>query len=124
MTTRDETGGDPGAGNTAGAATGEAPPRPFRSLLTAVFVFLLLLLATFGLRGWQDVSRARSRERALAAEVAATEARIAELQRRIERLKSDPTTLDRMAREELGLVSPDDVVIVLPERSAAATVAR
>jgi cell division protein FtsB len=103
----------------AGSAAPEAPPRPFRSLLSAVFVFLVLLLATFGLRGWQDVSRARERERTLAAEVAATEARIAELKRKIERMKNDPVTLDRMARQELGLVSPDDVVIVLPARAAA-----
>jgi len=105
-----------------GPGAAEAPPRPFRSLLTAVFVFLILLLATFALRGWQDVSRARARERALAADVAATEARIAELRRRIERLKGDPVTLDRMAREELGLVSPGDVVIVLPVRRAPAAV--
>jgi cell division protein FtsB len=96
-----------------------AAPRPLRSLLVALFVFLVLLLATFGLRGWQDVSRARARERALAEQVAATEARIAELKRRIARLQDDPVTLDRMAREQLGWVAPGDVVIVLPEPPAA-----
>jgi cell division protein FtsB len=110
----------------ASAPGGEAgtPPRPFRSVLVAVVAFLVLLLATFALRGWQDVSRARSRARALESEVAATEARIAELKRRIDRLRDDPVTLDRLAREEVGLVAPGDVVIVLPERSHAATVAR
>lgn len=93
--------------------------RPLRSLLSAVVVFLALLLATFGLKGWQDVARVRARERALESGIAASEGRIAELRARIARLKDDPLTLDRMAREELGLVSPDDVVIVLPERPAA-----
>jgi cell division protein FtsB len=99
-------------------------PRPFRSVLVAVVAFLVLLLATFALRGWQDVSRARARARALEAEVAATEARIAELRRRIDRLRDDPVTLDRLARQEVGLVAPGDVVIVLPERGRSATVAR
>lgn len=109
------------SGTSATPASGgsETPARPFRSLLVAVVVFFILLLGTFGLRGWQDVSRARERERVLAANVAATEARITELRRRIERLKDDPVTLDRMAREELGLVSPDDVVIVVPPAPAA-----
>ena len=107
-------------------ADSESGARPLRSLVVGVVLFFVLLLATFGLRGWQDVSRARARERTLAAEVAATEARIAELRRRIERLKDDPVTLDRLAREELGMVSPDDVVIVLPEHAASrsAVVAR
>lgn len=102
-----------------GAHAAERRPRPFRSLLSAAVVFAALLLGTFGLRGWQDVTRVRARERTLAAEVAATEGRIAELRRKIERLKDDPITLDRVAREELGLVSPGDVVIVLPSNPAA-----
>lgn len=92
--------------------------RPLRSLLSAVVVFLALLLATFGLKGWQDVARVRARARALESGIAASESRIAELRARIERLKDDPLTLERMAREELGLVSPDDVVIVLPPPAA------
>jgi cell division protein FtsB len=108
VTTTATTAGPPGPSMT------EPGARPFRSVLVAVVAFLVLLLATFALRGWQDVSRSRSRAAALEAEVAATEARIAELKRRIDRLRDDPVTLDRMAREEVGLVAPGDVVIVLP----------
>ena len=49
------------------------------------------------------------------------EERIALLKRRIESLKNDPVTLDRVARESLGLVRPEDVVIVLPARPPAVT---
>ena len=98
---------------------GESASRPLRSLLLAVVVFLILLLATFGLKGWQDVTRVRAREQTLQNGIAATESRIGELRARIERMKDDPATLDRMAREELGLVSPDDVVIVLPPAAPA-----
>lgn len=94
-------------------------PRPLRSLVSAMVVFLVLVLATFALKGWRDLSAAQAREKALAADVAAAEARIEESKRRIARLKDDPMTLDRMAREELGMVSPKDVVVVLPQEPRA-----
>ena len=91
-----------------------ARPRPLRSLLSAILVFLLLLLATAALKGWRDLERAREREATLGAQIVLTEKKIANLRRRIENLKSDPATLDRIARDELGLVHPDDVVVLLP----------
>ena len=95
-------------------------PRPLRSLVSAMVVVLVLVLATVALTGWRDLAAARAREKALAAEVASAEARIEEAKRRIARLQADPVTLDRIAREELGLVSPQDVVVVLPPPAAPA----
>lgn len=99
---------------TVAAQAASARPRPLRALVSALVVFLVLVLATAALKGFRDLERARERERTLAAEVAAAEARIEEARRRIDRLREDPVTLDRVARESLGLVAPDDVVIVLP----------
>jgi cell division protein FtsB len=90
-----------------------------RALLQALYAVVLIALASGALKGWRDHQRATAREATLAAEIAATEARIALLQRRIDRLQNDPATLDRVAREELGLVRPEEVVIVLPEAPAA-----
>ena len=92
----------------------EPRPHPLRSLLAAVVIFLVLLLATFALKSYRDLTAVHGRERLLVAEIAGTEQRIAELRHRIESLKNDPVMLDRVAREELGLVRPEDVVIVLP----------
>lgn len=103
---------------TAAADLAPARPRPLRSLVSAMVVFLVLVLATAALKGWRDLAAAQAREQALAAEVAAAEARIEEAKRRIARLQEDPVTLDRIAREELGLVSPQDVVVVLPPSPA------
>jgi cell division protein FtsB len=94
-------------------------PRPLRPLLGALVVFALLLLATGALRGGRELVAARARERALAAQAAAAEQRIAALRYRIERLNHDPATLERLAREELGYVRPGDVVIVLPPAAGA-----
>ena len=101
------------------APTDEPRPHPLRSLLVAVVVFLVLLLATFGLKSSRELAAVRGREHVLLAEIAGTEQRIAELKRRIESLKHDPVTLDRVARESLGLVRPEDVVIVLPAPATA-----
>jgi cell division protein FtsB len=92
-------------------------------VVVAVVVFLVLLLATFGLKSYRDLAAVRGRERQLTAEIAGTEERIAQLKRRIERLKNDPVTLDRAARASLGLVRPEDVVIVLPAPAPGAPAA-
>ncbi|HVF60049.1 MAG TPA: septum formation initiator family protein [Thermoanaerobaculia bacterium] len=93
-------------------------PRSFRAVLGAVVAGALLLLALAGVKSWQDLAAARAREAALEGENVESEERIAQLQGQIERLKSDPSTLERLAREELGLVRPGDVVIVLPPEDA------
>jgi len=100
---------------TEAAQATSARPRPLRSLLVALGAFVLLALAAAGLKGYRDYQSARSREVRLEGDIAATQARIHALERRIDRLQHDPATLDRVAREELGLVRPDEVVVVLPE---------
>ncbi len=107
-----------GTATTAGAAS-DRPRSPgvVRALLRALYAVVLVALASAALKGWRDHQRAEAREVLLESEIAATEARIAALRLRIERLQHDPTTLDRVAREELGLVRPEEVVIMLPERA-------
>jgi cell division protein FtsB len=105
---------------TFAAQAQEARPRPFRSLLSALLVFLVLLLATAALKGWRDLESAKAREASLRERVDTTQKSIEELRHRIQDLRSDPATLDRIAREELGLVGPHDVVLVLPPPQAPA----
>jgi cell division protein FtsB len=104
---------------TEAAQAGSARPRPYRSLLSALLVFLVLVLATAALKGWRDLQKANGREAELRSRVEATRERIDALRRRIRDLKDDPATLERVARGELGLVQPNDVVIVLPAPAPA-----
>jgi cell division protein FtsB len=87
----------------------------FRSLLGIGALALLLLLALGGLKGYRDLDVARHREQELADELAAKQARIRALESRIEDLRADPATLEKLAREELLMVRPGDVVVVLAE---------
>lgn len=90
-------------------------PSPLGPVLGLGVVFLLALLATTGLKGYRDLAATRERERTLETRIEETRERIVHLEERIHRLRDDPLTLERLAREELGLVEPGDVVIVLPD---------
>jgi cell division protein FtsB len=85
----------------------------FRSVLGIGALALLVLLALGGLKGYRDLGAARQRERQLGEELQSTQQRIRSLEGRIDDLKSDPGTLEKLAREELMMARPDDVVIVL-----------
>lgn len=89
-------------------------PGRFRKLLAAAVVGLLLLTAAAGLRSYRALDAARARESELAARIHTAKTDIAALETRIERLADDPITLESLAREELWMAGPGDVVIVLP----------
>jgi len=92
-----------------------APRRPVRTVTVAAVLFLVLLVGLAAARSWRDLDRARDREAELEAKVEATQQRVDALDRRIQRLRDDPQLLERLAREELGLVEDGDVVFVLPD---------
>ncbi len=95
-----------------------APRRPVRTVTVAVVLFLVLLVGLAAARSWRDLDRSRAREAELEAKVEATSHRIDVLDRRIQRLRDDPLLLERLAREQLGLVKDGDVVFVLPDAEA------
>jgi cell division protein FtsB len=95
---------------------------PLRLALGGAVVFVVGLLITAGAKSYRDLEIVRQREAELAVRIAASEERLEDLRHRLELLRDDPATLERLAREELGLVGKDDIVFVLPpsDRSSAA----
>jgi len=92
-----------------------APAAPRRPVVLLLIVgALVLVLSGAGYKGYRDLISARDRAQLLAQRKAETEQRVADLRQRIELLRKDPVTLERLAREELGMVRPQDVVIVFP----------
>jgi cell division protein FtsB len=98
----------------------DAPVRSdsFRPVLGAAVLLAFALLAIAALKSNRDLQAARSRERTLKEKIAATRAESERLQVRIDRLRHDPGMLEKLAREDLGLVRPRDVVIELPDPKA------
>ena len=100
----------------------EAPARSdsFRPVLGATVLLVLALLAIAGLKSSRDLEAARARERLLEQRIAETRSDSERLRVRIDRLRQDPGMLERLAREDLGMVRPGDVIIELPAPGAAA----
>lgn len=98
----------------------EAPGRTgsFRPILGAAVLLFVAVLAMAGVKSYRDLEAARQHKHLLETRIQGTETEIARLRSKIERLRSDPGTLERLAREDLGMVRPGDVVIELPSDSA------
>lgn len=95
----------------------EAPVRTdsFRPVLGAAVALFLALLAIAALKSYRDLASARAHQHMLERQIQQTVARSEWLRLRIERLHHDPGMLERLAREDLGMVRPNDVVIELPD---------
>ena len=94
---------------------------PLRPLKIGAAALLVALLVVAGIKSYRDLTTMRQQESALREEVARTEQRIEALRHRVERLRGEPATLERLAREELGMVHPGDLVIVLPAEETPPT---
>jgi cell division protein FtsB len=99
----------------------EAPARSdsFRPVLGATVLLAFALLAIAALKSNRDLQAARAHEQMLKEKITASRAESERLQVRIDRLRHDPGMLEKLAREDLGLVRPRDVVIELPDPKAA-----
>ena len=98
-----------------GAGTSARPSGRAAILLLAVFLLAMVSIAPT--RVWLD-QRARLRE--LERQAAQLEAANAELADRIADLR-DPETLERLARECLGMVEPGEISFVTVPRNGAPT---
>ena len=95
--------------------------RPFQALLGVVAACILALLVIGGFKGHRDIQRARIREVAIESKISEAELEVQRLENRIMALRDDPTSLERMARDQFNMVHPNDVIILLPSRSDVST---
>jgi cell division protein FtsB len=90
------------------------------AILALVLVFMAgVAAALFGDRGYLDVQRQQRRLRELRESSEARQQRVAALNREIDRLKVDPSAVERIAREELGYVAPGEITLLLPAETPA-----
>lgn len=88
---------------------------------TAVVLFNLMLLMVFGDNGLVELARMRAQEHSLADQNEALARENVELYRTIGRLKNDPVYIESVARNELGMVGKDDVIILRPGQKGQRT---
>jgi cell division protein FtsB len=90
-------------------------PRVVRVLI-AFAAAILLANALAGDRGLTATVRARNERLALGAEIESLRAENARLRAHAQALKSDPATIEAVARRELGLLRRDEKVVVVIAR--------
>jgi cell division protein FtsL len=86
-----------------------------KKILIGGLVFLLVVLfitSLFGKKGLIEIYRARKNQAALQKEIEQLKQEKSRLEREITELEKNPKAVERTARGDLGLVSPDERVLV------------
>lgn len=83
-----------------------------------VFVAVLLVHDVFGTHGFLAMRRKQQEIEKVRIEMNRLNKENAGLQQDVKDLKTDPQTIERIAREELGQARPGEVIIKLPAQAA------
>ena len=76
----------------------------------------VLVLAVFNDKGLLQVHNQSRKLTDIQDEVVKIDSENKQLTKEIQALRTDPTTIERLAREELKLVKPGEIVLVSPEK--------
>jgi cell division protein FtsB len=98
-----------------------APPR-WRRALNYLLIFatvVLLVDALIGEKGFVETMRARRQSGDVVASVERLREENASLRERARRLREDRTLIESVAREELGLIRPGEVLVILKDLKPA-----
>ncbi len=88
--------------------------RALRGLLMLAAI-ILVIDALFGDRGFVETVRARREHDELAASIARLKADNARLREEARRLREDPEAVEELARRELGLARPGEVLFIVKD---------
>ena len=89
------------------------------SWFLAFALALLLLQDIFGTHGLIAMRRSQQEAAQVQREIDQINAENRQLQGRVKALKSDPATIERIAREEMGLARPGEYIFKLPSKPGA-----
>ena len=99
-----------------GPAATPPPRRNKRLHLLLIFVTLVLLLdALVGEKGLLETIRARRQYRELTASIERLRSENARLREEARRLLEDPSAIESLAREELGLIRPGEMLFIVKD---------
>jgi len=88
-----------------------------------VFICLFIAVSIFAVysvvseRGFYQLGKMMKRRNTLNANVESLRDENTKLAREIDRLRSDPVTLEELARTKLGMVRPGEIVYIFPENT-------
>lgn len=88
-------------------------PGWFWSAAVAVSM-VVLVVGVAGVKGWADYKSSRARAEELRQELQQVEESVHALELRIRELGPEGRLLEKVAREELGMIGPDEILVLLP----------
>ena len=101
------------------AASAVTPPSPLRNRILnyvlALVTVVLVVDALVGDKGLLETIRARRQYAEVETALAARRQENARLRDDVRRLKEDPASVEAIAREELGLIRPGEVLFIVHE---------
>jgi cell division protein FtsB len=104
--------------------TSSVSPEARRKTLQVLLVFVTLVLvinALVGERGLMETIRARKQHAELMTSIERLRSENARLRDDVRRLLSDPATIEALARQELGLIKPGEILFIIRDARPAAT---
>ena len=104
------------------AATSSVPVTARRKTLQMLLVFVTLVLvinALVGERGLMETLRVRRQHQDLEQAIEKLKADNVRLREDARRLLSDPATIEALARQELGLIKPGEVLFIIKDAKPA-----
>ncbi|MGH8638089.1 MAG: FtsB family cell division protein [Burkholderiales bacterium] len=98
----------------------DAPPRRRTFQVLLVFVTLVLIVnALVGERGLTETLAARQHHAELVTAIEKIKMENARLREEARQLQSDPTTIESLARQELGLIRPGEMLFIIKDAKPA-----
>jgi cell division protein FtsB len=97
------------------AAEGLSP----RRLGIVAMIVLAVVLAVFGVKESVRAWQMRRDMRAVERELTTLQGQQADLAKRVEQLRNDPLYIEKLAREEMGMVREGETVLKFPSQGAA-----
>ena len=82
--------------------------------LLGLLVLVLVVHDIFGTHGFLAMRRTRNEIQKVQADLNRLNKENAQLQQEVQDLKTDPRTIERIAREELGQARPGEIIIKIP----------
>jgi cell division protein FtsB len=92
------------------------------SILLGVGLLLVLVQDVFGTHGVLAMRRSKKEAADIQNEINRLESENCSMEQGVENLKSDPLTIERIARDEMGLAKPGEFIFKLPPKSGSASV--
>jgi cell division protein FtsB len=90
------------------------------SILLGVGLLLLLVQDVVGTHGVLAMRRSKQEAADIQKEINRLESENCNMEQGVENLKSDPQTIERIARDEMGLAKPGEYIFKLPPNAGAA----